>query len=487
MLLDDIWRKVDLEEEIGIPLPSPENGSNVVFTTRSKYVCGRMGRHDVEVKHLDPEKAWELFRQKVRGTTIDNDPEILQLAKKICEKCKGLPLALNVIGETMACKTSVREWQYAIDVLNTNATSYPEVKDEILKVLKLSYDDLGDETVQQCFKYCALFPEDDEIAKTTLVEYWISEGIIDGDGDRERAINQGYRIIEEEKFIVKTGAGLHQMPEVKDWNAVRRMSLEKNEIQNISISPVCPNLTTLLLKHNNLESISGEFFLSVPKFVILDLSANKNLTKLPEEVSKLVSLRYLDLSGTRLENLPAGLGKLLQLRYLNLTGSGVDRGYQVTEEFERLGVTRYGCRSTSDICFQNLHYVIFLGVKGVQDLSWLLFAPNLIDIRVMGPSPELEEIISREKVSGILKEGSSIVPFRKLHTIHLISLVELKTIYWERLKLPCLKSMLIKNCPKLKRLPFNKERLEGNDINLVVADNGEWLGGLEWEDEATED
>ena len=82
MLLDDIWRKVDLEEEIGIPLPSPENGSKVVFTTRSKKVCGRMGSHDLEVKHLDPENAWELFCQKVRGTTIDNDPEILQLAKK---------------------------------------------------------------------------------------------------------------------------------------------------------------------------------------------------------------------------------------------------------------------------------------------------------------------------------------------------------------------------------------------------------------------
>ncbi|KAF3572129.1 hypothetical protein F2Q69_00060542 [Brassica cretica] len=524
MLLGDIWRKVDLEEEIGIPLPSPENGSKVVFTTRSKKVCGRMGRHDVEVKHLDPKNAWELFRQKVRGTKLDSEPKILELAKKICEKCKGLPLALKVIGETMACKTSVREWQCAIDDLNTNAADYPEVKDKILTILKLSYDILKDEIVKQCFQYCALFLEDEEIDEEELIEYWRHEGIINGGGDRERAINHGYRIIgilisacllmpvetseflaihdvlrqmalwvasnfgkEEEKFIVKTGAGLHQMPEVRDWNSVRRMSLAKNEIQNISGSPECPNLTTLLLKHNNLESISGEFFLSMPKLVILDLSANKNLTKLPEEVSKLVSLRYLDLSGTRLENLPAGLGKLLQLRYLNLTGSGVDRGYQVTEEFERLGVTRYGCRSTSDICFQNLHYVIFLGVKGVQDLSWLLFAPNLIDIRVMGPSPELEEILSREKVSGILKEGSSIVPFRKLHTIHLISLVELKTIYWERLKLPCLKSMLIKNCPKLKRLPFNKERLEGNDINLVVADNGEWLGGLEWEDEATED
>ncbi|KAF3572030.1 hypothetical protein F2Q69_00060545 [Brassica cretica] len=274
MLLGDIWRKVDLEEEIGIPLPSPENGSKVVFTTRSKKVCGRMGRHDVEVKHLDPKNAWELFRQKVRGTKLDSEPKILELAKKICEKCKGLPLALKVIGETMACKTSVREWQCAIDDLNTNAADYPEVKDKILTILKLSYDILKDEIVKQCFQYCALFLEDEEIDEEELIEYWRHEGIINGGGDRERAINHGYRIIgilisacllmpvetseflaihdvlrqmalwvasnfgkEEEKFIVKTGAGLHQMPEVRDWNSVRRMSLAKNEIQNISGSP----------------------------------------------------------------------------------------------------------------------------------------------------------------------------------------------------------------------------------------------------------
>ena len=103
MLLDDIWRKVDLEEEIGIPLPSPENGSKVVYTTRSKEVCGRMGPDDLEVKQLDSENAWELFRQKVRGNTLASDPKILELAKQICEKCKG-SLALKVIGEIMACK-----------------------------------------------------------------------------------------------------------------------------------------------------------------------------------------------------------------------------------------------------------------------------------------------------------------------------------------------------------------------------------------------
>ena len=330
MLLDDIWRKVDLVEEIiGIPLPSPKNGSKVVFTTRSKNVCGRIGSHDLEVKQLDLLNAWELFRQKVRGNTLESDPKILELAIQICIKCRGLPLALNVIGETMACKTTVHEWQYAIDVLDTNAAKYREVEDEILKILKLSYDALENETVQQCFQYCALFPYH-TIYKDLLVEYWISEGIINGGGDRERAINQCYSIIgtlisvcllmpadtsefvtmhdvirqmglwvasnfgeEEEKVIVKTGAGLQQMPEGRNWKVVRRMLLAKNKILNISGSPVCPNLTTLFLTYSWLVNISGEFFLSMPKLVLLDLSCNINLTKLPEEVTSLVSLSSL--------------------------------------------------------------------------------------------------------------------------------------------------------------------------------------------------
>ncbi|CDY31091.1 BnaA08g26410D [Brassica napus] len=500
MLLDDIWEKVKLQE-IGIPFPSADNGSKVVFTTRSKYVCGRMGAHDLEVKQLDQKNAWELFRQKIRGTTLDSDPKILELAKQICEKCKGLPLALTVIGETMSYKTSVREWQCAIDDLDSNADNYPEVRDEILKILKLSYDDLKDETLQQCFQYCALFPEDKEIYKDELVEYWVSEGIIDGDGERERAMNQSYKIIGilvsacllmpvdtldfEEKFIVKTGAGLHQMPEVRDWNAVRRMSLAENEIQNIAgdVSPVCPNLTTLLLKDNKLVNISGDFFLSMPKLVVLDLSNNKNLTKLPEEVSKLVSLRFLDLSHTSLENLPVGLGKLIQLRYFYLTGVRTLESISVISSL--VNIEMLFLHEGTFLSLELIEDIKLLkNLKGLGDLSWLIFAPNLAIVFLEGPSPELQEIISREKVCGILNKGSSIVPFRKLHTIYLEDLEELKSIYWERLEWPSLKRMEIKYCPKLKKLPLSKERAYYFDLHEY---NEEWFETLEWEDEATEE
>ncbi|CAH8326593.1 unnamed protein product [Eruca vesicaria subsp. sativa] len=600
MLLDDIWEKVDLKK-IGIPFPSRENGSKVVFTTRSKDVCGGMeSDHDLEVKKLDPENAWKLFRPKIKGNTLNN-PEIYQLARQVCEKCEGLPLALNVIGETMSYKTSVREWKSAITDLVTNAGQYPKVEDKVLKILKFSYDDLKDDTIKQCFQYCALFPEDEEIDNDRLVDFWIYEGFIDEGGDREEAIDEGYKIIgelvracllipvdtlekvkmhdvvrkmalwvaskcgeETENCIVMAGTGLQEMPKVKNWNAVTRMSLAKNDIWNVSIPPKCPNLTTLLLTDNWLGGIPGEFFLSMPKLVILDLSFNRNLKMLPEEVSNLVSLRYLDLSGTSLWNLPVGLGKLIQLRYLSLRAVRCLRsisvisslvnlemlllhgtGYvslelleaiKLMENLKVLGVsiddadvlerllstpslvrciqhirvagiaekdrpvqfgtamaslrsieierciisdTIYGRGFISSTWFDNLSSVIIWGGRGVQDLSWLLFAPNLISIDLLGEEWGLKEIISREKVY----ERPSFVPFRKLRELNLRVLEELKSFYWERLELPSLKSMIIFKCPKLKKLPFNKERLKGIDIQ---ADR-EWLRGLEWEDEATED
>ncbi|KAF3571184.1 hypothetical protein F2Q69_00060531 [Brassica cretica] len=443
---------------------------------------------DLEVEKLDQKNAWELFQQKVRGTILASDPKILDLAKQICERCQGLPLALNVIGETMACKTSVHEWQYAIDVLNTNAANYPEVKDEILTILKISYDDLKDETVQQCFQYCALFSVDDKIYKDMLVEYWISEGIINGgfvtmhDVIRQMALWVASNLVEEvENFIVKT----------------------------------------------------GDVLLSMPKLVILDLSSNINLTRLPEEVTSLVSLPHLDLSGTSLEKLACRIRKVdsveipffgrhtnsskhqcdikfgehrnAVVKFYYLFKSGVDRGYQVNEEFDRLGAK----------------YVPF-----ATDISSL----RSIMIQGEGPSSELQEIVSREKVSGIQKEGIEYCTLSKTtydslslfvgtedYLLGTIGIAKSKENWYTGfvvvvvcsesyisipngaitglarnckqrkglwLELPCLKKLLISVCPKLKKLPFSKERAYYFDLH---AHNEEWFERLEWEDEATED
>ncbi|MBA0748384.1 hypothetical protein Gogos_005218, partial [Gossypium gossypioides] len=84
VLLDDLWERVNLNQ-VGIPKPSQENGSKLIFTTRSL-------------------EAWELFQDEVGYETLNSHPDIPNLAKQVAERCGGLPLALITIGRAMACK-----------------------------------------------------------------------------------------------------------------------------------------------------------------------------------------------------------------------------------------------------------------------------------------------------------------------------------------------------------------------------------------------
>ncbi|XP_033134902.1 disease resistance protein RFL1 [Brassica rapa] len=359
LFLDDIWEKVNLSK-IGVPYPSRETRSKVVFTTRSRDVCGRMGVDDpIEVHCLDTDKAWDLFKRKVGEHTLGRHPDIPELARKVAGKCRGLPLALNVIGETMASKRSVQEWRRAVDVLTSSATEFSGVEDEILPILKYSYDNLDGEMTKSCFLYCSLFPEDGYIDKERLIEYWIGEGFIDEKEGRERAMSQGYEILgtlvraclllveeiryaaeeyvklhdvvremamwiasdlgkNKERCIVQARAGIREIPKVKNWKDVRRISLMANDIQIISESPDCPELTTVILRENrSLEEISDGFFQSMPKLLVLDLS-DCILSGFRMDMCNLVSLRYLNLSHTSISELPFGLEQLKMLIHLNL-------------------------------------------------------------------------------------------------------------------------------------------------------------------------
>ncbi|KAG5392093.1 hypothetical protein IGI04_022056 [Brassica rapa subsp. trilocularis] len=350
LLLDDLWNEVDLNK-IGVPHPTQENkGSKIVFTTRSKEVCKRMEADDkLQIDCLSRNEAWELFRSIVGEDPLKKHPDIPALAKKICEKCYGLPLALNVIGKAMSCKENVYEWRDAIDVLSTESHEFPDMEEKILSILKFSYDGLEEEKVKSCFMYCSLFPEDYEIKKEDLIEYWISEGFINGKRDEDGSNNKGHVIIgslvrahllmesettvkmhdvlremalwignEEEKQCVKSGGKLSHIPEDMNWSVWRRISLMSNQIKKISCCPNCPNLSTLFLQGNKLEGIPGEFFQFMPALVVLDLSDNLNLSELPEEICSLTSLKYLNLSSTSISSLPVGLKGLRKLISLDL-------------------------------------------------------------------------------------------------------------------------------------------------------------------------
>ncbi|CAN6865197.1 unnamed protein product [Brassica oleracea] len=293
---DDLSRRVTREED------RVENRCKMAFTTRSQDVCAHMGVEEpMEVQCLSDNDAFDLFQKKVGQVTLGSDPD---LARTVARKCRGLPLALNY-----------------------------------------SYDNLKEERLKLCFLYCALFPEDYKIQKSELIDYWICEGLIDGNEDIERAENKGYEIIGslvrasllmgdvtnkvcmhdiiremalwiasdlgqgKEAFIVHAGVRSLKMPKVKNRNIVRRVSLMHNKILYLRGSHECLQLTTLLLQKAKLGEISSEFF--------------KDLNELPESISELRSLQYLNLSGTDIHHLPMGLFGLKNLIHLDLWDTGI--------------------------------------------------------------------------------------------------------------------------------------------------------------------
>ncbi|CAG7899885.1 unnamed protein product [Brassica rapa] len=496
LLLDDIWKEVDLNE-IGVPFPTRANGCKVVFTTRFREVCGQMGVDDpMEVECLGSEEAWDLFRGKVGKITLESHPDILELACQVAGKCRGLPLALNIIGETMASKRTVEEWERAVETLASSAAEFPGMKDHILPILKYSYDSLKGAHVKSCFLYCALFPEDFAIEKEKLVDYWICERFIDEKQGIKKARNQAYVIIgtlveacllteeeedkskvkmhdvvremvlwitsdfgkDKERCVVKAGLGLSEVPTVENWTSVRRMSLMENKIENISESPNCLELTTLLFQKNEIVNISGEFFKFMPRLVVLDLSHNRLFRGFPVEISKLVSLRYLDLSGSRgIQRLFASLLELKKLIYLNLEGTGLT-DVAGNSNLSSLRTLRLLANSCSVNVMEELQLLEHLEVvtidirsilvadqlvkayrvaNAIQEISICYFKKELVltlpDMAVLSTLEMhicgIEEVNVKRSTSSLNK--SPITPsFPNLSTVHLFDCYGLKDLTW---------------------------------------------------------
>lgn len=385
MLLDDIWKPVNLDQ-IGVPPPNSENGSKLVFTTRSEEVCNQMGADEkIKVGCLMWEKAWKLFKENVGEDTLNIHSNIPALAEKIARMCNGLPLALITIGRAMARKKTIQEWHQSIEVLSKSTSEFSGTSNQDLALLKFGYDSLPSDKVKSCFLYCALFPEDFSINKCNLIDYWIGEGFLGAYNDVGGARNEGYNIIgtllhaclledngkdvkmhdlirdmalwitreysnEKDKYFVAAGIQLDEELEIGDRETVRRMSLMANHIQNLAKAPRCHDLLTLFLGKNNLKMISGAFFQSMPSLKVLDLSENIGLTELPSGISRLVSLQYLNLSRTSIRQLPLELRNLVKLKCLNLehTYELYTIQLQIISSFSNLNVLRMVHCASSD-------------------------------------------------------------------------------------------------------------------------------------------
>ena len=100
------------------------------------------------------DEDWELFLLKLgpSGTPATLPPRVLEIARFVVMKCDGLPLGISVMASTMKGVNDIRWWRHALNKLYIFEMG-EELKEEVLTVLKRSYDNLIEKDLQKCFLY----------------------------------------------------------------------------------------------------------------------------------------------------------------------------------------------------------------------------------------------------------------------------------------------------------------------------------------------
>ncbi|KAL6327851.1 hypothetical protein AAG906_026525 [Vitis piasezkii] len=191
LVLDDVWNE-DFEKwnQLRILLEVGARGSKVVVTTRNSNVASIMGIDSPFVlEGLNEGQSWALFKSQAFGEDQQNaPPNLLKIGEEITKMCNGVPLVIRTLGRIPKSKwSSIKN--------NKNLMSLQD-GNNILKVLKLSYDNLPSH-LKQCFTYCALFPKDYRIEKKMLIQLWMAQGYIQPLDENEHLEDVGDQYFEE--------------------------------------------------------------------------------------------------------------------------------------------------------------------------------------------------------------------------------------------------------------------------------------------------
>ncbi|KAF7033764.1 hypothetical protein CFC21_044838 [Triticum aestivum] len=362
LVLDALWSIVEWD---AIKQCLPETAAScIIVTTREENIakhCSKDERNIYKLNHLGPVDACTLFTQKVFKKTVNLDeqyPELVEQAKMILKKCRGLPLALVTIGGFLASQPKTAfEWRKLNEHISAELEMNPEL--EIIKaVLMKSYDGLP-YYLKACFLYLAIFPEDQQIARRRLACRWLAEGYSSEVRDKsvEDVLDGYFMELISRSMILPSQRSIYSRKGIDSCHVhdlIREIAISKAMEENLvfTLEEGCSINNQGTVRHlavssnwkgdqcdfENIVDLSHVRSLTVfgnwrPFYIsdkmrllrVLDLEGEWDLVDHHlEHIGKLVHLRYLSLRGhASVFHLPNPLGNLRQLQTLDISGTSI--------------------------------------------------------------------------------------------------------------------------------------------------------------------
>ena len=418
--MDDVW-SIEAWSSLRSYLPESRNGSKVLMTTRNKEIAAQANPHEVvghtdsqalvyELRIMDGNESWELFLKKTFGardiTPLSLSKALEELGRKIVAKCKGLPLAIVVLGGLLSTKEKTEpSWERVLASIDWHLNRGPE---SCFGILALSYNDLP-YYLKSCFLYCGIFPEASEIKASKLIHLWIAEGFVERRGKEKLediAEDYLYELIHRSMVQVARkkangrvmscrihdllrdlaisearDAKLFEVHENIDFtfpNSIRRLSIHQHLIKN--------NISQHL--HNSLlrsvifftDPIERKDWRSIQKHVkllsVLDLGRIEENYIIPKEIGELIHLKFLCIKGYfNRVTLPSSIKRLVNLQNLNL---GYNDSYIPCTIWKLRELRHLNCRGGEISSQSKLNKCMngYLGVEQLTNLQTLALRPG---------------------------------------------------------------------------------------------------------------
>ncbi|XP_020098872.1 disease resistance protein RPM1-like [Ananas comosus] len=381
LILDDVW-STDVMDNINNALLTSNSKSRIVLTTRIRNVA-KLANEDrmFELKQLEGDHPWILFCKNAFWKSANKIcPQPLeQCAKKIVEKCGGLPLAIVSIARLLSFREQTdSEWEKVYTDLEWYLTNNEsKLHEKVHDVLKLSLDDLP-HYLRNCFLYCSSFPEDYTIVSDRLIRLWVAEGFVE---ERERTMEEVaedclnelvHRCLLQVVYRNRVGrvgaCRMHDIIRVLALSESKELSfcmvyehsrkkLQSSEARRLSILSNITNyctedkshLRSVLVFNNSMSYDLLKSVLRSSKFLrVLELEGAL-IEKLPSEICNLFNLHYLGLRATKIKELPRLIVKLRNLQILDLEQSNIEKLPKGITELQKLRHLFLPCNSGKNI------------------------------------------------------------------------------------------------------------------------------------------
>ncbi|XP_037474480.1 disease resistance protein RGA2-like [Triticum dicoccoides] len=504
IVLDDLWEEngEDLEKLKQMLLHGMK-GSRILITTRNQLVverlrtgflanerkiCPVLESDQINLGVLSSDDCWELMKVKAFGP--DHDQSRLEdVGRQIAEKCGGLPLVANALGQVMSDLRDVKAWE---DLRDTKVDlALKDIQKETLESLMLSYYYMKLE-FKLCFTYLAAYPKGSVMNSNHLIQQWIALGYLCPGFDGQKCINYllGMSFLQIKGSpsdrpspthataprelimhdLVHDLASIIVDDEVIDLDATKATSWDK--------TPYCRHARLI-----NYRSES-EVFEHLPSKVRSLHCRDLGEVQLPEKAfSRSKYLRVLDLSASssngqstrRNTMLASSIGQLKLLRYLDATGlpiTSLTKTFHTLQNLETLILSNCLLETLPDniCCLRKLCYLDLSGSSSLRKLPTSLGKLSELSFLNLSGCSILQELpesiyqltcLDHLDMSGccaLQKLPDKFGSLPKLSFLNLSSCSKLTNLP-DDVSFPSLGHMNLSSCHELEHLPADFGRL----------------------------